>query len=49
MKGGVRLTRRALEAPSRQIAENSGVDGGVVVEMMRGGTGNFGFDAADAH
>jgi chaperonin GroEL len=37
---------RALEAPARQIAENSGVDGGVVVEKMRTGTGNFGFDAA---
>ena len=36
----------ALEAPTRQIAENSGVDGGVVVDRMRTGTGNFGFDAA---
>ena len=34
------------ETPARQIAENSGVDGGVVVDKMRTGTGNFGFDAA---
>jgi len=31
---------------TRQIAENSGVDGGVVVDKMRNGTGNYGFDAA---
>jgi len=43
---GVLMLRRALEAPTRQIAENSSVDGGVVVERMRAGTGNFGFDAA---
>ncbi len=43
---GLRILKRALEAPSRQIAENSGADGGVVVERMRGGTGAFGFDAA---
>ena len=45
-RSGVRILRRALEAPSRQIAENSGADGGVVVEKMRSGTGSFGFDAA---
>jgi chaperonin GroEL len=38
--------KHALEAPTRQIAENSGVDGGVVVDRMRAGTGNLGFDAA---
>jgi chaperonin GroEL len=43
---GLRLLRHALEAPTRQIAENSGADGGVVVERMRTGTGNHGFDAA---
>ena len=31
---------------ARQIAENSGADGGVVVAQMRAGTGNHGFDAA---
>jgi chaperonin GroEL len=45
-RAGVLILRRALEVPARQIAENSGVDGGVVVEKMRAGTGNFGFDAA---
>jgi chaperonin GroEL len=43
---GIRILQRALEAPTRQIAANSAVDGGVVVERMRAGTGNQGFDAA---
>ena len=43
---GLMILRRALEAPTRQIAENSTVDGGVVVDRMRCGTGNYGFDAA---
>jgi chaperonin GroEL len=43
---GLRILKRALEAPARQIAENSAVDGGVVVDKMRTGTANFGFDAA---
>jgi chaperonin GroEL len=33
---GLRILERALEAPTRQIAENSGADGGVVVTRMRG-------------
>lgn len=45
-KTGVRILKRALEAPTRQIAENSGVDSGVVVSQMRAGKGNYGFDAA---
>jgi len=43
---GLRILKRALEAPTRQIAENSAVDGGVVVGQMRAGKGNYGFDAA---
>jgi chaperonin GroEL len=43
---GLQILRRALEAPTRQIAENSSVDGGVVVNQMRAGKGNLGFDAA---
>ena len=43
---GVRVLKRALEAPARQIAENSAVDGGVVVARMLDGQGNYGFDAA---
>jgi chaperonin GroEL len=45
-RAGALILRRALETPARQIAENSGVDGGVVVDKMRTGSGNFGFDAA---
>lgn len=43
---GILILRRALEAPVRQIAENSAVDGGVVVDRMRAGKGNHGFDAS---
>ena len=43
---GAQILKRALEVPARQIAENSAVDGGVVVARMAGGSGNFGFDAA---
>ncbi len=42
---GVQILKRALEAPTRQIAENSAVDGGVVVARMLEGKGNYGFDA----
>ena len=45
-KTGIQIIRRALEAPTRQIAENSAIDGGVVVARMLEGKGNFGFDAA---
>jgi chaperonin GroEL len=43
---GVQILRKALEAPTRQIAENSSADGGVVIDRMLNGTGNLGFDAA---
>ncbi|MBA3909660.1 MAG: chaperonin GroEL [Rhodobacter sp.] len=43
---GLQILRRALEAPARQIAENSALDGGVVVAKMLEGTGSFGFDAS---
>jgi len=43
---GMQILKRALEAPTRQLAENSAVDGGVVVARMLGGSGNEGFDAA---
>jgi chaperonin GroEL len=42
---GVQILKRALEIPTRQIAENSAVDGGVVVARMLEGQGNRGFDA----
>jgi chaperonin GroEL len=43
---GIQVLKRALEAPARQIAENSATDGGVVVARMLEGKGNYGFDAA---
>ncbi|MCC6364421.1 MAG: chaperonin GroEL [Bryobacterales bacterium] len=43
---GVRILLRALEAPARQIAENSGFDEGVAVDRMRSLGGNIGLDAA---
>lgn len=43
---GLQILRRAFEAPVRQIAENSAVDGGVVVSRMLSSEGNIGFDAA---
>ena len=44
---GTLILKRALETPTRQIAENSGVDGGVVVDRMSSGTGAYGFDAGN--
>lgn len=46
LRAGIQILARALEAPARQIAANSGVDGGVVVDRMRTGAGHTGFDAA---
>jgi len=43
---GLLILRNALEAPARQIAQNSGTDGGVVVNAMRKSNGSEGFDAA---
>jgi chaperonin GroEL len=43
---GIQILKRALEVPARQIAENSAVDGGVVVARMLAAKGNYGFDAA---
>lgn len=45
-KIGCHILRNALAAPARQVAENSDVDGGVVVERMLKGKGNLGFDAS---
>ncbi|MGZ5004466.1 MAG: chaperonin GroEL [Chthoniobacterales bacterium] len=43
---GLAILKRALETPARQIALNSAADDGVVVNKMREGAGNLGFDAA---
>ncbi len=43
---GAQIVRRSLEAPIRQIAENAGQDGAVVVQNVRQGKGdNFGYNA----
>ena len=44
---GVAILRRALQGPTRQIAANSSVDGGVVVDRMMSSEGNMGFDASN--
>ncbi len=43
---GYQIVARALEWPARQIGENAGEDGGVVVDEIAGRGKNFGFDAA---
>ena len=42
---GVRIVRRALEEPLRQIADNAGHEGAVVVEIVSDGEGAYGFNA----
>ena len=42
---GVTLIKRALEEPVRQIANNAGFEGSVVVQRVREGEGSFGFNA----
>jgi chaperonin GroEL len=43
---GVNIVRRALEEPLRQISNNAGVDGSIVVSKVKEGKGSFGFNAA---
>jgi chaperonin GroEL len=43
---GARLVAKSLEAPLKQIAENAGMEGGVVVEKVRNLTGSHGLNAA---
>ncbi len=43
---GVAIMRKSIEEPLRQIATNGGFDGSIVVEKVREGKGNFGFNAA---
>lgn len=42
---GVAIIRRAIEEPLRQICRNAGVEGAVVVNKVREGEGNFGYNA----
>jgi chaperonin GroEL len=43
---GVNILRRAVEEPIRQIAQNAGIDGAVVVQKVKELQGDFGFNAA---
>jgi len=42
---GIAIIKRALEEPLRQIVENAGLEGSVVVNKVREGEGDFGFNA----
>ena len=42
---GVNIIRRAIEEPLRQICHNAGLEGAVVVNNVREGKGNYGFNA----
>lgn len=44
-KLGVQIVRRALEAPLRTIVENAGLEGSVIVNKVKEGKGDFGFNA----
>ncbi|HEY5997461.1 MAG TPA: chaperonin GroEL [Candidatus Deferrimicrobiaceae bacterium] len=45
-KAGADIVKKALFEPSKQIAINAGQDGGVVVDKIKNGKGNFGYNAA---
>src|SRR5213596_1635006 len=47
IQAGIKVVSKALEAPIRQIAENSGVEGSIVVGKVLEKSGNFGFDAQE--
>ncbi len=42
---GVAIVRRALEEPLRQIVENAGIEGSIVVQKVKEGKGDYGFNA----
>ena len=42
---GIAIIRRAIEEPLRQICKNAGVEGAVIVNKVREGEGNFGYNA----
>ncbi|HMI87403.1 MAG TPA: chaperonin GroEL [Polyangiaceae bacterium] len=45
-KFGLAIIRRAIEEPLRQISENAGVEGSIVINKVREGKGSYGFNAA---
>ena len=42
---GIRIVARAIEEPLRQISQNAGVDGSVIIQKIREGKGDFGYNA----
>jgi chaperonin GroEL len=42
---GIKIVKRALEEPLRQIAANAGIDGSIVAQKVKEGKGDFGFNA----
>jgi chaperonin GroEL len=42
---GIQIIRRAIEEPLRQICQNSGIEGSIVVQKVKEGTGDFGYNA----
>lgn len=42
---GMAIVKRALEEPIRTLTENAGIEGSIVVQKIKEGTGDFGFDA----
>jgi chaperonin GroEL len=45
-QAGVDIVRKSLVEPAKQIAINAGQDGGVIVDKIRSGKGNYGYNAA---
>jgi len=44
-KTGVQIVRRAIEEPLRQIVENAGIEGSIVVQKVKEGKGDYGYNA----
>ena len=42
---GIAIIKRAIEEPLRQICENAGIEGSIVVQKVKEGTGDFGYNA----
>jgi chaperonin GroEL len=42
---GIAIVKRAVEEPLRQICENAGIEGSIVVQKVKEGTGDFGYNA----
>jgi chaperonin GroEL len=46
IKTGISIIKKAIEEPIRQIVENAGLEGSVVINKVKEGKGNYGFNAA---